>query len=154
MSIVADHVKLVMVEVCDRLGKRHAARLGDEWSPPPGEVGVYPKRQSRQTVRFHATQPDFMPEGPRRITPDATKLDPWRFEKFNMLPCRAHHICSENSAQLPDEGVYRNGRQSTPTFTNFPITRPCVHNGPACPVLANEKFNDVLGGNRGYGLQG
>ena len=39
ISIVADHVKLVMGEVCDRQGKRHAARLGEESSPPPGEVG-------------------------------------------------------------------------------------------------------------------
>ena len=64
-----------MGEVCDRLGKRRAARLGEEWSPPPGEVGgaqIVPKRQSRQTVRFHAKQPDFMPEEQRRITPDAT----------------------------------------------------------------------------------
>ena len=57
-----------------------------------------PKRQSRQTVRFHATQPDFILEGPQRIILDVAKLDPWRFEEFNVLPCRAHYICSENSA--------------------------------------------------------
>ena len=28
-----------MGEVRDRLGKRYAAMLGEEWSPPPGEGG-------------------------------------------------------------------------------------------------------------------
>ena len=64
----------------DRLSKRYAARLGERWSPPPGEEGgsqgMFP-RQSCQTVRFRTAQPDFMPEKPQKIILDATNLDPW-----------------------------------------------------------------------------
>ena len=100
-KLLADHFKLKLWEKSAtayakdmwqgwvRSGHRHQRR----WEGSK----VCPKRQSRQTVRFHATQLDFIPEGPQRIVPDATELDPGRFEEFNVLPCHAHYICSENS---------------------------------------------------------
>ena len=51
---------------------------GEKWSPPPGEVeGAQSVPQEVFPANcVHAPQLDFMPEGPRRIIPDATKLDP------------------------------------------------------------------------------
>ena len=81
ICIVADHVKLSYgrnlrrprQKICGNAAVRSGLRHQGRWEGRK----VYPKRHSRQTVRFHATQLDFMPEGPRRIIPDATKLDPW-----------------------------------------------------------------------------
>ena len=56
-----DHQGLSYGRNRNRRGKRYAARLGERWSPPPGEEGGA-QSASRQTARSRAAQPDFMSE--------------------------------------------------------------------------------------------